>query len=63
MIDNKIQYYRERREMTKSDLSKATGFTVDSLSRWERCVSDPPVFAAICLAKFFGTTVEELFSP
>ena len=47
---------------TMREVEKRTGVSPRRLSEYERAFWEPKVGVAIKLAKFFGVTVEELFS-
>jgi len=62
MADNKIRKYREKRGLTREQLGAKLWFEPDKIEAWETGEKVPSVYAAICLAKTLGTTVEELFA-
>ena len=50
------------RGLTMRQVESETGVVRSRLSEYERALAEPRVTVAIKLAKFFGMTVEELFS-
>ena len=63
IIGNRIRERREAMKLSQKQLAKNLGVNHSTVSTWEKGIAEPRVFYAICLAQFFGTTVEELFSP
>lgn len=63
IIGNRIRERRKALGLSQKQLAKKVGLNYTTVSKWEMGTSEPRVFCAICLAQFFGTTVEELFSP
>lgn len=63
IIGNRIRDHRKAMGLSQKQLAKKVGLSYTTVSKWETGIAEPKVFCAICLAQFFGTTVEELFSP
>jgi len=53
---------RRERELTLAQVEAATGIAPPVLSMYERALVEPLVTNALKLAKFYNSTVEELFS-
>lgn len=56
----KLLIMRKRKGQTQSDVSKALGVSVITVSRWENGESMPSGDNLIALAKFFGCNVEDI---
>ena len=60
-LRNKIRALREERHMTQKELGAAGGFSRQAINAVETGKFDPSIWLAHDLARFFGTTIEELF--
>ena len=58
---NKIRALREERHMTQNELGTAVGVSRQAINAVETGKFDPSIWLAHDLARFFGTTIEELF--
>ena len=58
---NKIRALREERHMTQKELGAAVGVSRQAINAVETGKFDPSIHLAHDLARFFGTTIEELF--
>lgn len=55
-----LKYQREVRELTQSDLARATGLKQQMISHWEANKSAPSIDAIVTLADFYGIPIDEL---
>lgn len=62
-VGNRIRERRIALGLSQRAFAKKLGIDPTTVYAWEKGIAEPRVFTAICLAQFFGTTVEELFSP
>ncbi len=60
-LRNKIRALREERHMTQKELGAAVGVSRQAINAVETGKFDPSIWLAHDLARFFGTTIEELF--
>ena len=60
-LRNKIRALREERHMTQKELAAAVGVSRQAINAVETGKFDPSIWLAHDLARFFGTTIEELF--
>ena len=60
-LRNKIRALREERHMTQKELGAAVGGSRQAINAVETGKFDPSIWLAHDLARFFGTTIEELF--
>ena len=60
-LRNKIRALREERDMTQKELGAAVGVSRQAINAVETGKFDPSIWLAHDLARFFGTTIEELF--
>ena len=60
-LRNKIRALREERHMTQKELGAAVGVSRQAINAVETGKFDPSICLAHDLARFFGTTIEELF--
>ena len=63
VIANRIRERRLQLGLSQGQLAIKLKINKGTVSAWERGVSEPKIISALSLAKAFGTTVEELFSP
>lgn len=47
--------------LSQQEIAKATGFHASQITNWERGNSNPNLKSALIMARFFETTVEDLF--
>ena len=59
-IANALKYQREYLGISKTQLSKETGISVQNISRWERNEALPNIEFCKQLANYYGVTIEEL---
>lgn len=60
-VQNHVQEFRTRRKITQEELSRAVGVTRQTIIAIEKGNYTPSVLLALKIARFFGTTVEEVF--
>ena len=60
MIADRIQYLREKSNLTQSDLARLLGITRSSVNAWEMGISTPSTQYIIILAKFFNVSTDYL---
>jgi serine-type D-Ala-D-Ala carboxypeptidase/endopeptidase len=56
----RIRYWRKVRGWTLKDLSTLTGIAFQTLSQYERGLTDPPSSKLLCLAQALGVEVGDL---
>ena len=61
-VTNNVQEYRNKSKVTQEDFAKAIGVTRQTIIAIEKGNYTPSVFLALKVAKYFNTTVEELFT-
>lgn len=61
-ISNFVQNYRSNHKVTQEELGKAVGVTRQTIIAIEKGNYTPSVMLAIKIAKYFNTTVENLFT-
>ena len=60
-LAHNLRKWREVRNLTQSDVSKITGITEVSISRWETGTRIPKATVLYNLAKFYGVSVDRFF--
>ena len=60
-LRNKIRALREERHMTQKELGAAVGVSRQAINAVETGKFDPSIWLAHDLARFFGTTIEDIF--
>lgn len=61
-VSNFVQDNRNKNEVTQEELGKAVGVTRQTIIAIEKGNYTPSVLLALKIAKYFNTTVEELFT-
>lgn len=61
-IGTKIQTLRKNKAVTQAQLAEALAVTAQSVSKWENHLSMPDVSLLPEIARYFGITMDELFS-
>lgn len=59
-IGENLRAHRAIAQLSRSELSKATGFSEFKISAWEKGERDIPVTALMVFADFYGTTIDKL---
>lgn len=62
VVNNFIQKYRNKNNITQEDLAKGVGVTRQTIIAIEKGNYTPSVLLALKFARFFKTTVEKLFT-
>lgn len=62
-MNNRLDEYREERDLSQGELAAAVGVSRQTINAIERERYDPSLELAFKLARFFGCQVEELFDP
>ena len=60
-MDNDVRSLREARGLTQAQLGAALGVSRQSINSIEKGKYDPSLPLAIAIARYFETTVEEIF--
>ena len=60
-MDNDVRSLREARGLTQAQLGAALGVSRQSINSIEKGKDDPSLPLAIAIARYFETTVEEIF--
>ena len=60
-IENKIIEFRNKRNLSQSDIAKLMDIKQNTFSQWEKGVRTPNVLQGLKLAKILETTVEKLY--
>ncbi|EHM91242.1 hypothetical protein HMPREF0975_02548 [Actinomyces sp. oral taxon 849 str. F0330] len=60
-MDNDVRSLREARGLTQAQLGAALGVSRQSVNSIEKGKYDPSLPLAIAIARYFETTVEEIF--
>lgn len=60
-MKNKIKVYRAMHDLTQDNLANALGVTRQTILAIEKGRYDPSLELAFKMARYFNTTVEELF--
>jgi len=61
-VNNSVQIYRQKYDLTQEELGTAVGVTRQTIIAIEKSNYTPSVLLALKLAKFFRTSVEKLFT-
>lgn len=61
VLHTKIKEYRARLDIKQSELAEKIDVRRETIVRLEKGLYNPSLKLAMDIAKFFGTTVEELF--
>ncbi len=59
---NHVKRFRERLGLTQKDLGERVGVSRQAINAIETGKFDPSIWLAYDLARFFATTIEELFA-
>lgn len=62
-MKNDVREYRERADLSQSDLAAAVGVTRQTINAIERDRYDPSIELAFKLARHFDCRIEDLFDP
>ncbi|MHC5780328.1 XRE family transcriptional regulator [Aliivibrio fischeri] len=62
-IGAKIEYLRQKNNLTKEALAKIVGVSAGAVSKWELEVSKPKAKSSIQLAEYFMVTLDSLTDP
>ena len=60
-MNNDVRELRDARGLTQAQLGEAVGVSRQSINSIEKGKYDPSRPLAIAIARYFGTTVEEVF--
>ncbi len=60
-MENKIKEYRKNIKITQDDLARAVGVTRQTIISLENGKYDASLTLAHKIAKYFGTSIEEMF--
>lgn len=60
-LKNKLQLFRNSKQVTQEELANAVGVTRQTIISIEKGRYTPSVLLAMKIAKFFGKKVEDLF--
>jgi len=61
-IGTKLQSLRKNKNMTQAQLAEVLNVSPQSVSKWEHDLSAPDIAMLPVIARFFGITMDELFS-
>jgi len=61
-MKNKIKVYRAMNDLTQEGLAQALGVTRQTILAIEKGKYDPSLELAFRMAKYFNTTIEEIFT-
>ncbi len=56
----RLKDLRKEKDLTLEALSKEINFSINTISRWERCERLPNILALVALAKFFKVSTDYL---
>ena len=59
-IGEKLKTQREKANKTQTELSKETGITQQSISRWESGIHTPNIVDCMTLADYYEISIDEL---
>ncbi|MBQ8497842.1 MAG: helix-turn-helix domain-containing protein [Clostridia bacterium] len=62
LIGEKIRSLRKNKNITQAELSEALSVSAQSVSKWENHLSVPDISMLPLIARYFGITMDELFS-
>lgn len=60
-MDNDVRALREAKGLTQAQLGEALGVSRQSVNSIEKGKYDPSLPLALAIARYFGSTVEEIF--
>ena len=60
-MNNDVRELRDARGLTQAQLGEAVGVSRQSINSIEKGKYDPSLPLAIAIARYFGSTVEEIF--
>lgn len=60
-MKNKLKIYRATQDMTQEDLAQELGVTRQTIIAIEKDKYDPSLVLAFKIARFFNTSIEEIF--
>ena len=61
-MKNKIKVYRAMHDLTQEGLAQALGVTRQTIHAIEKGKYDPSLELAFRMARYFNTTIEEIFT-
>lgn len=61
-MKNKIKVYRAMHDLTQEGLAQALGVTRQTILAIEKSKYDPSLELAFRMARYFNTTIEEIFT-
>ena len=61
-MKNKIKVYRAMHDLTQEGLAQALGVTRQTILAIEKGKYDPSLELAFRISRYFGVTIEEIFS-
>ena len=61
-IGDKIRALRKNKNVTQTELAQALSVSSQSVSKWENHLSVPDISVLPAIARYFGITMDELFS-
>ncbi len=61
-MKNKIKVYRAMHDLTQEGLAQALGVTRQTILAIEKGKYDPSLELAFRISRYFGATIEEIFS-
>ena len=61
-MKNKIKVYRAMNDLTQEGLAQALGVTRQTILAIEKGKCDPSLELAFRMARYFNTTIEEIFT-
>lgn len=61
-LKNSLKVWRARRDITQADLAVAVGLSRQTINAIEKGVFVPSIVSAMKIARFFETTIEEIFT-
>ncbi|HJK59606.1 MAG TPA: helix-turn-helix transcriptional regulator [Methanocorpusculum sp.] len=61
-MKNKIKVYRAMNDLTQEGLAQALGVTRQTILAMEKGKYDPSLELAFRMARYFNTTIEEIFT-
>ena len=61
-IGEKIRILRKNKSITQTQLAEALNVSAQSVSKWENLLSAPDIAVLPAIARYFGITMDELFS-
>lgn len=55
-----LKYLREQKRLSQKELAEEFGLSPSAIGMWEQGSRKPDIEAVICLAEYFGVTLDEL---